>query len=131
MQKNNDNFDWINGIAVHTKIAQKLVDYYHRIKPVWTEDLDAAARIVLFAANGGLTSRKANTVYLKSIEDLFSKKMLCNKDVVGIATDILEDSYFQRHSDSSVFFTENHCHIVQVSQKKLDDEMTKNVKDAR
>ncbi|MEN8252207.1 MAG: hypothetical protein ABFQ53_01340 [Patescibacteria group bacterium] len=113
-----DNFDWINDVSVKTEIAQKLIDHCHNIDPVWTQELDAAARITLYATNGGLASKEENERLLLRIENLLAQNVLCNDHMIEIAADILDDPYFQ-HSKNNLF-DKNHCAIVKKAQGKID-----------
>ncbi len=107
-----NNFDWLHNVPAKTDIAQALIDCCISIKPQWTPELDAAARIILFAANGGLARRKYNEMYLRKINTLLERGDLCNSDVIDIATEIIDDGFFYPQANVGITINEKHFSIV-------------------
>jgi hypothetical protein len=118
-EKNNNNFDWIADYKPKTDIGQKLLTLYHTAshKINWSPALDAAIRIILYAAQGNLASCDENKAVLQTI----SKKISCNylyaSDIILLACDIVGNEYF--------FFSNNdlldkkHIDIVIDFQKEI------------
>ena len=116
LEKN--NFDWINEIVPQKSMTQELINYYHTIKPTWTRELDAAIRILLFAADGGLADRKRNRYYCDIIKTQIVENTLCDGDIFEIAVEILEDPYFFQHHHSTIYITQDHQYIARAAYEQ-------------
>jgi hypothetical protein len=107
------NFTWINNIEFRTTASIKLLNYYEQISPSWTSELDAAMRIVFFASNGGLASKKATKHIVNSIEHMFQYGNIYTSDILDIAVEVMENPYFQCNAgQKGLYFTKAHCDLV-------------------